>query len=243
MAEAVIRVEGLSKRFGGITALNNVTLDMRRGEVAFIVGPNGSGKTTLVNVISRYVREDAGDVIFEGRSLKRVNHVRAAQMGILRSFQHPQLFHGLTALENVALSLALRNGTPRAARIDSLRDKAQEALETFQMGHLADKRPPEMSHGERKILDIVMAFVGRPRLLMLDEPTSGVSTADKWGIMDIVIRNTKKEGITLLVIEHDLDLVFEYAENVIVMFQGSVVYWGPPRNMANSERVREVLGI
>jgi len=215
-----LEVERVSKKFGGIKALDNVSLKVSKGEIISIVGPNGSGKTTLINVISGVLMPDEGRIKLDGRDITRTSPEKRALMGISRSFQLPQLFGDLTVLENARIAISSLRPSFLKRPDEKL---VEEILEMFNLWELREKRIGELSEGYRKLFDVAIAFVRKPSVLLLDEPTSSVSSSDKKWIMDIVMNAVRKMGATTIFVEHDLDVVREYSERIVVMENGRIV--------------------
>jgi len=234
------------KSFGDNRAVNSVDFTVRQGEVLALIGSNGAGKTTLVNLISGLYRPDSGRIDFDGRDVTSQSSYERIQAGIARSFQLVNLFDQLTCLDNVALSIFSREGkTLRLATLAS-RDRAvwEEALDVLRQFGLDGKAAipaGAISHGERKLLDVAVAYALRPKLLFLDEPTSGVSTREKAPIMDIVSAIVRAGGITVVIIEHDMDIVFRYSERIVVMHQGAILADGAPDEIRRNDEVTTTL--
>lgn len=241
----VLETVGLTRFFGGVPAADDLTLGFRDGELCGIVGPNGSGKTTLLNLVTGYLRPDRGQVRYLGRDITALPPRVVADLGIARSFQMPQLYLSLTVLENVMLALAIRAGEgrtfwrrlargDRAAEADRILD--QFGLETYR-GHRAGQLP----EGARKLLDVALSFARRPRVLLMDEPTSGVSVTDKFRVMDILIPILKQSGVTGIFVEHDMDVVARYAERLLAFSEGKVLADGAPAAVMADAAVRKAL--
>lgn len=239
-------VESLKKHFGFVKAVDNVNLEIKDGEIVSIIGTNGAGKTTLVNLISGYLKPDSGRILFFDKDITFASPYVRIQMGVGRSFQLVQLFGNTTVLDNVRTALfskygMIRRGLLPADRYSSVTDEALEILENFS---LADKRnftPIGLSEGDLKILDIAIAFALKSKLLLLDEPTSGVATSDKFKVMDSIISAIKKEKISTLIIEHDMDIVSGYSDRVVVMHEGKVMAQGRPNEMMENKEVKAVV--
>ena len=233
---------GLAKAFGQNIAVNNVDFTVREGEVLALIGSNGAGKTTLVNLISGLLRPDHGRIDFQGANVTQQSSYERIRAGIARSFQLVNLFDQLPCLDNVALAIFAREG--KTLHLMSLADRDiavwQEALEVlhrFGLAAKADGLAGGLSQGERKLLDVAVAYALRPKLLFLDEPTSGVSTREKAPIMDIISSVVRSGGITAVIIEHDMDVVFTYCPRIVAMHQGSILADGTPDEIRNNEQV------
>ena len=244
----LLAIDRLSKAFGDNVAVDAVSLTIEPGGVVGLIGSNGAGKTTLVNLISGLFRADSGSVTFDGRDITHLSVNERIRAGIARSFQLVNLFDQMSVLDNVALTVFAREGKTgdmlRPAEADgAVRDEALAVLRQFGVHAKAETPASELAQGERKLLDVAVACALRPRLLFLDEPTSGVSTRDKAQIMDTVSSVVRGGGITAVVIEHDMDVVFKYSDRVVVMHEGRFLADGPPEEIRrNSDVAKYLLG-
>ncbi len=230
---SLLVTRGLTKAFGANVAVNHVDFTVRPGEMLGLIGSNGAGKTTLVNLISGLLRPDAGTILFEGRDVTQQSVHQRIRGGIARSFQIVNLFDHLTALDNVALTIFSRDGKTRrlmtlAGRDRAVADEAVEVLSQFGLDGKARMTAGGLAQGERKLLDVAVAYALRPTLLFLDEPTSGVSTREKAPIMDVVSAIVRSGRITAVVIEHDMDVIFTYSDRIVAMHQGTILADGTP---------------
>ena len=238
----LLEARGLSKRFGENRAVDAVDFTVTKGEVLALIGSNGAGKTTLVNLISGLLKHDTGAIHFDGRDLSQASIHERIRAGIARSFQLVNLFDYLSTLDNVALAIFARQGKTKRlgtlADSDSgVRDEAAAFLRQFGLEAKARMLAGGLSQGERKLLDVAVACALRPKLLFLDEPTSGVSTREKAPIMDIVSGIVRSEQITAVVIEHDMDVVFTYSDRIVAMHQGTILADGTPDEIRRNEQV------
>ncbi len=244
----LLAIDRLTKAFGDNVAVDGVSLTIERGGVVGLIGSNGAGKTTLVNLVSGLLRADSGSVTFEGRDITRVSVNERIRAGVARSFQLVNLFDQLSVLDNVALTVFAREGKTRQmlrpAEADvAVRDEALAVLRQFGVHAKAETPASELAQGERKLLDVAVACALRPRLLFLDEPTSGVSTREKAPIMDIVTSIVRSGEITAVIIEHDMDVVFRYSDRIVAMHQGRILADGTPDEIrANDEVTTTLLG-
>jgi branched-chain amino acid transport system ATP-binding protein len=243
---SLLATRTLSKSFGAMRAVDGVDLAVNAGELLALIGSNGAGKTTLVNLISGLVRPDAGTILFEGRDVTRQSVTERIRGGIARSFQLVNLFDQLTAFDNIALTIFSRRGKTRhmaslAVRDREVADEAQEVLQRFGLASKARMLAGGLAQGERKLLDVAIAYALRPKLLFLDEPTSGVSTREKAPIMDIVTSIVRSGNITAVVIEHDMDIVFRYSDRIVAMHQGAILADGTPEEIRHNEQVAVTL--
>lgn len=243
---SLLQTINLKKYYGETRAVDNVNLTIEDGEFISLVGPNGAGKTSFCHVVSAHVAPDSGQIIFRGNDVTQMSVTERVKAGIARSFQLVNLFDDLTAFDNVSLAIFSRDGkTKNLAALAHLDSAVTAEAETIlgQFG-LADKRDVlarGIAQGERKLLDVALAYALRPKLLFLDEPTSGVSTRDKGQIMDTIASVVRGEGITAVVVEHDMDVVFKYSDRIVVMHQGAVLAQGTPDQIRNNSEVAMVL--
>ena len=236
----MIAVRGLAKSFGALRAVSDLDFDVRPGQVTSIIGPNGAGKSTVFNLIAGTIRPDAGRVELDGRDVTALAPHALAQLGMARSFQISNLFFGLTVLENVRLACQARAPRKRfLARIDrdrALADRARAILAEFAIADLADEPAANLSHGDQRRLEIAVCMASRPRVLLLDEPTQGMSPAETLAV-DALIKSLAGR-VSVLMIEHDVDLVMNISDHVIVLHQGQKLFEGPPAQVRNSSAVR-----
>jgi branched-chain amino acid transport system ATP-binding protein len=243
---SLLRTERLRKRFGETRAVDDVDFSVNEGEFLSLVGTNGAGKTTLVNLISAFLAPDSGRIFIADRDITYAPVDERIRAGIARSFQLVNLFDDLSVLDNVALAIFAREGKSRrifrlAERDVAVTQEAIELLGQFGLGGKAEGLAGGLAQGERKLLDVAVAYALRPRLLFLDEPTSGVSTRDKAQIMDTVSSVVRRGGVTAVVVEHDMDVVFKYSDRVVVMHEGRFLADGPPEAIRNNADVAKYL--
>ena len=234
------------KWFGATHAVDDVDFVVNPGELLGLIGSNGAGKTTLVNLISGLLRPDAGRIVFDGVDVTHQSVHERIREGVARSFQLVNLFDQMTALDNAALTIFARQGKTRrlaalADRDRAVLDEAMEVLQRFGLESKARMLAGGLAQGERKLLDVALAYALRPKLLFLDEPTSGVSTREKAPIMDIVTAIVRTGGITAVVIEHDMDVVFTYSDRIVAMHEGTILADGTPDEIRRNERVTTTL--
>jgi branched-chain amino acid transport system ATP-binding protein len=243
---SLLATEALTKSFGDNVAVNRVDFTVKQGEVLALIGSNGAGKTTLVNLVSGLLRADSGQILFESLDVTQQKSYERIKAGIARSFQLVNLFDQLSCADNIALSIFSREGKTQslaslASRDRVVWDEAHDILRQFGLDRHAAMPAGSISHGERKLLDVALAYALRPKLLFLDEPTSGVSTREKAPIMDIVSSIVRSGGITVVIIEHDMDIVFRYSERIVVMHQGSILADGTPDEIRRNDAVTTTL--
>ena len=237
------------KRYGDVQALSGVSLTVREGEFVSIIGPNGAGKTTLVNVLTGLLRPTSGSVAFKGRDVAGMGPVRLAALGMARSFQLVNVFPGLTVGETLgvpALARLGRAGHPFASltRDPEVADSVAEMAQLFGLGDKLGRPARTLPQGDKKLLDVASAFALRPDLILMDEPTSGVSTRDKTSIMDTLVQAARRLGVKAIVqVEHDMDIVFAYSDRIVALHQGRVLADAAPNALrADAEVVATVLG-
>jgi branched-chain amino acid transport system ATP-binding protein len=246
---ALLETKGVSKCYGPLRALEEISIAIRPEEVVSVVGPNGAGKTTLVNLLTGLLTPTTGEVLFMGENIAGIGPVRLAERGLVRSFQLIQIFPQLTVAETIAAAVVSRQkkrwrlfaslATDRA--IDA---RVAEVAEIFGLAQRLGTSAATLSQGEKKLLDVASAFALDPRIILLDEPTSGVSTAEKHGIMRTLIAAAKRAGVqSILLVEHDMDLVAAYSQRIIALSQGRVLADLPPeRFFADPQLIENVIG-
>jgi branched-chain amino acid transport system ATP-binding protein len=243
---ALLRTVGLTKMFGDFKAVDQVDFTVDAGEVLALVGSNGAGKTTLVNVITGYYKPDAGSIEFLGRDVTTQSINQRVSAGIARSFQLVNLFNQLSVHENVALSIFAREKKTRrfwqsSRRDASVRDEAHALLGQFALDGHSNSQAGALAEGERKLLDVAIAYALKPKVLFLDEPTSGISTREKGRIMDTVSAVVRSGHISAIIIEHDMDVVFRYSDRIVVMHEGRVLADGRPDEIRSNDQVAMML--
>lgn len=243
--KVVLQSNDLHIEFGGVKAANGVKLSLFDGELACIIGPNGSGKTTFLNLCTGYVKASAGSVRFGATEITGMQPRAITRLGIARTFQLPQLFTEQTVMENLLLSVAARERFWRFSPLASRQSMAEagELLALFGLSNQANRLIGSLPEGVRKLVDIAVALALKPQLLLMDEPTSGVSTLEKFGIMDTLIPVLRERKITALLVEHDMELVERYMDRVLVWNGGQVSAEGPPAEILRRPDVlRDVIG-
>jgi branched-chain amino acid transport system ATP-binding protein len=231
----ILSVRDLEKTFGPLVAAHDITLDFPPEQTVGIIGANGAGKTTFINMVTGHLRPSKGTIRFEDRDITGKPSREITRLGISRSFQVAQIFPSLTVYENICAAAAIARGPDRMlARVlaplaaPETMAEADAALELFQIAAYRNTPAVMLPQGIRKLLDIAMAVAGWPRVLLLDEPTSGVSIQEKFAIMDVVMSALKSRKITVLFVEHDMEIVGRFAERVLAFYDGTVIADGPP---------------
>ena len=242
----LLKTVELRKQFGETRACDGVNFVVHEGEFLSLVGSNGAGKTSLVNLISAQLKPDSGQILFEDRDITFTTVTERIKAGIARSFQLVNLFDALSVFDNVALSILSREGkTAKIARLaehdDDVRHETFEVLGQFGLGSKSSVMAGGLAQGERKLLDVAVAYALRPKLLFLDEPTSGVSTHEKAQIMDTVSSVVRAGKVTAVVIEHDMDVVFRYSDRIVMMHEGRFLADGTPDEIRANKDVANIL--
>jgi branched-chain amino acid transport system ATP-binding protein len=250
---AIIDARGLNKAFGAVTAAKDVNAAIERDSVVGMIGSNGAGKTTFVNMVTGYLKPDSGEIHFEGRDITQLAPRDITRLGICRSFQIPQLYNSLSVFDNImaALGIVLRNaglggyfsragadvpghGVPATVA-------AERLLERFGLAAYSDHAAQVLPGGVRKLLDIALAMAVKPKVLLLDEPTSGVAAEEKFGIMDLIMHAVRAEGTTVLFVEHDMDVVARYAQRVLAFYDGRIIADAAPDVALADPEVRKYI--
>ncbi len=241
MSHLVVR--RLSKAYGGVQAVDGVSFQLSAGELLAMIGPNGAGKTTCFNMLNGQLEPDSGEIEFDGVSLSRRRPRQVWRLGVGRTFQITATFGSMTVRENVQTALLsyhrrLAQWWPLAAKL--YRDEADELLDRVGMLEQADRACSVLAYGDLKRVELAMALAGRPRLLLMDEPTAGMAPAERGALMGLAVELARTGGIAVLFTEHDMDMVFTYADRVIVLSQGRLIAEGNPAQVRADPLVREV---
>ncbi len=240
---SLLQVDGASKRFGNLVAIDDVSLTIEPGELRAIIGPNGAGKTTFFNLVSGMLAPTAGSIRFGGRDVTALSPEQRVARGMARTFQITEIFPELSVGDNIRIAVEiaadyrLRPWLGRAARAVV----AQRVAELLDMGGLLEKRDMRvgaLSHGDQRAAEVMMALALRPRLLMLDEPTAGMGDQETYNIARLVRRLHRQGGMTIMLIEHDMRVVFNLADRIMVLAEGKVLAEGTPREIADSDKVQ-----
>lgn len=241
----ILEVKGVNKRFGGLKALDEVNINVEAGAVHAIIGPNGAGKSTLLNCLVGRLEPDTGTVDFDGSSLLNLQPHEINQLGVSRVFQTPEIFGDLDLLENVMIPTLARRDGPfkldawnRVDHLVEIRERAEELLQDVGLFEKREMIANSLSRGDKRRLELAMCLVQEPKLLLLDEPTAGMSRADTNNTIDL-LKKIGERGITKIVIEHDMHVVFSLAKKISVMAQGTVIAEGKPEDIKGDPRVQE----
>jgi branched-chain amino acid transport system ATP-binding protein len=241
MTTPVLEASGLNKRFGAVVAASDLNVSMAVGERVSLIGSNGAGKTTFVNMITGYLKPDTGRIVLDGRDVTALDPRAITRLGVARSFQIPQLYGELTVLDNMLVANAChdqRLSFFQPARRREAIERADGLLERFRLLEHRTRRVAELPGGVRKLLDIAMALTTAPKLLLLDEPTSGVSAEEKFPMMETIMGALGAQAMTVLFVEHDMDIVERYASRVVAFYAGRIIADGAPREALRSDDVR-----
>lgn len=243
MSQPILDVRDVQKRFGAVTAAQDITVQVPAGAVYSLIGTNGAGKTTFVNMVTGYLKPNSGSISFLGREITGLSPRKITQLGIHRSFQIAQLCNDLTVEENMLVATTIHGSRSpsllRPAHSAEARDKVLETLERFGIADHRNRLIPELSGGVKKLLDIAMAMAGDTRIMLLDEPTSGVAADEKFPIMDLVIEALKAEGVTIIFVEHDMDIVTRYSERVLAFYDGRIIANDAPDEVLTDSDVQK----
>jgi ABC-type branched-subunit amino acid transport system ATPase component len=242
---ASLQVHDVVRAFGGVRAVDGASLEVEAGSITGLIGPNGAGKSTLFNCISGFLRPQSGRVLLDGKRIDRRTPHRIAQAGLVRTFQTPRALTRMTVRENVMLAARRHSGErlagslgPGARRRErEVRARAAELLELVRLDEHAGALAGTLSGGQRKLLELVRALMAEPRILLLDEPMAGVSPTLRVELLEHILALRERDGITLLIVEHDLDFVMRASDRVIVMNDGRVITQGSPNDVRTDERV------
>lgn len=242
----MLNVKNLIKDFGKLRIINSAGFKVKEDEIVSLVGPNGAGKTTLVNLISGHILPTSGEIEFFGHDITFASPYRRIEMGIARNFQITNLFENSTVLDNVRICLfsiygKIKRGLLPAGHYGKITQEAVDILDLFGIVSKKDLLPPSLSEGDKKILDTAMAFALKSKFLLLDEPTSGVATGDKFKVMDTIVSAIKREKMACMIIEHDMDIVSDYSDRVLVLTEGAIIADGKPAEVMEQDNVKEIL--
>jgi branched-chain amino acid transport system ATP-binding protein len=247
MTTPMLDVDNVSRAFDMLRAVDDVSLSVAEGETVGIIGTNGSGKTTLLNLITGYLQPTSGRILFRGSDITGLGPRRVTTLGVARSFQVPQLYTGLTVTENVLIAIAAHSGrgtdfwTPMHRR-DSL-VSAEDFLARFGLSDHATAAVRTLPEGARKVLDVALSVILEPKVLLMDEPTSGVSARDKFSVMETLMPTLRERRVTTIFVEHDMEIIERYAERAVAFDAGRIIADGPVAGVLGQAEVRRaVLG-
>ncbi len=244
----ILETISLYKNFDGVVAANNINVKIEEGEIVGIIGANGAGKTTFVNMITGYLKPSGGKILYNGRNITGLPPRAITEKGINRSFQIAQLFEDLTVTENIIVAQTIKENK-HINMLKNFKDKekieqAKEVLNKFRLIKYSDYTVSKLPQGIKKLLDIAMAVIGKPKVLLLDEPTSGVAIDEKFELMDVVMEGVGLTGAAILFIEHDMEIMEKYSKRVIAFYDGRIIADGKTEEVLKNKEVEEyVIGI
>ena len=242
----MLKVKELIKDFGKVRIINSAAFEVNADEIVSLVGPNGAGKTTLVNLISGHILPTSGKIEFLDRNITFASPYKRIKMGIARNFQITNLFSDSSVLDNVRTCLfsvygKIKRGFLPANHYRAITQEAVDILDLFGISEKKELLPPSLSEGDKKILDTAMAFALKSKFLLLDEPTSGVATGDKFKVMDTIVSAIRREKMACMIVEHDMDIVSDYSDRVLVLSEGIIIADGKPKEIMGQDNVKEIL--
>jgi branched-chain amino acid transport system ATP-binding protein len=243
VTKIVLSAQNLVKRFGGITATSNVTLNLEHGARHALIGPNGAGKTTLINLLTGMLEPSEGRIVLEGEDITRLAPHQRVRRGMVRTFQINQLFNTMTPLQTLALVVSQQRGMgtrwwQRLGAQDGVAERCAELLDQFHLTDVMDQRTELLAYGKRRLLEIAIALACEPRVLLLDEPVAGVPPGEREELLQTVA--ALPADVSVLLIEHDMDLVFDFARRITVLVNGALLTEGTPDEIANDPQVKAV---
>ncbi|MBV17131.1 MULTISPECIES: ABC transporter ATP-binding protein [Thalassospira] len=241
----ILETRSLNKEFGAVIAAKDLNVQVAKGEVVGVIGSNGAGKTTFINMVTGYLKPTRGEILFNGKSILGHSPRAITRAGMARSFQVAQLFPDMSVIDNLIVALAAAE-SPRPSFLSPLRSdariaRAEEILAEFGIENYQNSKVTAVPQGARKLVDIAMALIGNPQMLLLDEPTSGVSMDEKTGLMDTVMNAVRQHGVTVLFVEHDMDVVERYVSRVLAFYSGEIIADGKPAAVLADNRVRDLV--
>jgi branched-chain amino acid transport system ATP-binding protein len=238
----ILEARNLNKSFGAVTAAADINARIEQDSIVGLIGSNGAGKTTFINMVTGYLTPTSGQILYQDRDITGMPPREITRLGICRSFQIPQLFNTLAVGENLMVGVGIAARSSRAAhgqeRGAEQSTLVEQLIERFNLGGYRTQAAGLLPEGVRKLLDIAMAVAGRPRVLLLDEPTSGVSADEKFRLMDMVMGALKTAGVTVLFVEHDMDIVSRYTHRILAFYEGRIIADGDPQTVLRDAEVR-----
>jgi branched-chain amino acid transport system ATP-binding protein len=242
MTVPILSARGVNKSFGAITAAEDVTVEVAEGSIISLIGTNGAGKTTFVNMVTGYITPDSGSIKLRDQEITGLGPRAITRLGVHRSFQIAQLCNELTVEENMLVAQAVNAEAPPSffgsGRSAAARKRARETLARFDIERFAGHLIPELSGGVKKLLDIAMAMAGDTEIMLLDEPTSGVAADEKFPLMDLVIGALREKGVTVLFVEHDMEVVTRYSDRIVAFYSGRIIANDTPDEVLSDPDVR-----
>ena len=239
----LLRVENVSKHFGSLVAVDNVSMTVEPAELRAVIGPNGAGKTTFFNLISGFLTQTSGKILFDGEDISGLLPARRVWRGIARTFQVTEVFPELTIRENLKIAVEVASGYrlrvwQSADAETDVQTRVAELLEVSDLSHRADRLVGELAHGDQRATEIMMALALKPRLLLLDEPTAGMGDQETYNVTQLIRRLHRDQKLSIVLIEHDMRVVFHLADRIMVLAEGAVLAEGTPDEIAKNEQVQ-----
>ena len=240
---SLLQVDNVSKHFGKLVAVNGVTMSVEPGELRAVIGPNGAGKTTFFNLISGFFPPTSGRILFEGKDITDLPEHKRVKQGMARTFQVTEIFPELTVRENIRVAVEVADGrrlSPWLSKADRARLEGRivQLMEMGDIAGMADRLVGELSHGDQRATEIMMSLALNPKLLLLDEPTAGMGDQETYHVTKLIQRLHKEQKLTVILIEHDMRVIFHLADRIMVLAEGAPLAEGTPDEIANNERVQ-----
>jgi len=240
---SLLSVEHVSRRFGSLVAVDDVSMAVEAGELRAVIGPNGAGKTTFFNLISGFLRPTSGHIVFDGEDITQLLPARRVWRGIARTFQITEVFPELSVFENLRIAAEVAAGYRRKAWLSraagaAIAARVAELVEMGRLGEVRGRLVGELSHGDQRATEIMMALALQPRLLLLDEPTAGMGEEETRAVTELILRLHQAGGLAIVLIEHDMRVIFHLAERIMVLAEGAVLAEGTPAEIAANEEVQ-----
>jgi len=237
----ILKTQNLTKRFGGLTAVNRVTLEIEKGKITSIIGPNGAGKTTFFNLLTGFYKPDEGRIFFKDEDITPLPVHKIIRRGISRSFQVLQLFGNFTVMENVWIGVQAAKGYGKelfsSSELQDVREKTEEMIKKIGLSDKMNTLIKYLSHGERRMIDVIISLTSNPELLLLDEPMAGLASEERVRMSNFI--KNLSENLTIIVVEHDMDVVFSISDKIAVMHQGELIAVGSPEEIRQNEQVQQ----
>jgi branched-chain amino acid transport system ATP-binding protein len=240
---SVLKVSNISKSYGGVRAVNDVSFDLERGQIVALIGPNGAGKSSCFNVLSGQIRADAGSVTFQGKEISHLNPREIWRLGVGRTFQVPEIYGSMTVRENVQMVILSKHGelfNPLRKANHMFRNEAIVLLDRVGMAEQAERPANVLAYGDVKRLELAMAIANDPILLLMDEPTAGMAPDERNNLMKLTCNLVRERNLTVLFTEHSMDVVFSYAHHILVLARGNIIASGKPSAVRDNKQVQEV---
>jgi branched-chain amino acid transport system ATP-binding protein len=241
--DKILQTENLTRHFGGVRAVESVNMGVERGQIHAVIGPNGAGKSTLFNLITNFIEPDSGRVLFNGQEITGQPAHAICRMGIARSFQLTNIYPKLTVFDSVQMSLISHRGLAGnffKSRRSVLKDETEKILEMFGLADQRNVMGELLPHGDKKRLELAVSLGNEPSLLLMDEPTAGMAPEETWSTVKLIHMLAREHNITILFSEHNMDVVFDIADQISVLYYGQIIFEGAPSEVQKNEKVREV---